>query len=227
MSRLLLIEDEPALRTGLQLLFSRAGLEVAEAGTAAEGWQKLSQADVIVLDWMLPDEPGTRLLERLRNDERFLNLPVLMLTARASEADRVEGLTRGADDYLAKPFSNAELLARVKALLRRAGKTARMERGGLVFDLERFEVFLDGVSLSLTRREFDVLAFLARRPGKVYSREELLEQVWGAEFVGTPRTVDQHIAQLREKLHENPRQPRFIETYRGVGYRFREVGQRG
>jgi len=207
---------------GLRLSLSRAGHQVLEAATATEAWEQLSQADLVVLDWMLPDEPGVRLLERLRRDGRYENLPVLMLTARAGEGDRVEGLTRGADDYLTKPFSTPELLARIQALLRRSGKGGRIERGGLALDLERHQARLDGEPLDLTRREFDLLAFLARHPGRVYSREELLERVWGPEFMGTARTVDQHVAQLREKLREDPKLPRFLETLRGVGYRFRE-----
>lgn len=199
-----------------------SGHQVLEAATATEAWEQLPQADLVVLDWMLPDEPGVRLLERLRRDGRYENLPVLMLTARAGEGDRVEGLTRGADDYLTKPFSTPELLARIQALLRRSGKSGRIERGGLALDLERHQASLDGQPLDLTRREFDLLAFLARHPGRVYSREELLERVWGPEFMGTARTVDQHVAQLREKLQEDPKLPRFLETLRGVGYRFRE-----
>ncbi|MER3481307.1 MAG: DNA-binding response regulator [Meiothermus sp.] len=222
MPKLLVVEDEPAVRMGLRLSLSRAGHQVLEAATATEAWEQLSQADLVVLDWMLPDEPGVRLLERLRRDGRYENLPVLMLTARAGEGDRVEGLTRGADDYLTKPFSTPELLARIQALLRRSGKGGRIERGGLALDLERHQARLDGEPLDLTRREFDLLAFLARHPGRVYSREELLERVWGPEFMGTARTVDQHVAQLREKLREDPKLPRFLETLRGVGYRFRE-----
>lgn len=223
MPRLLVVEDEPAVRMGLRLSLSRAGHQVLEAPTANEAWGLLAQADLVVLDWMLPDEPGVKLLERLRRDGRFESLPVLMLTARAGETDRVEGLTRGADDYLTKPFSTPELLARVQALLRRSGKSGRIERGPLELDLERHQAMLDGRTLELTRREFDLLAFLARHPGRVYTREELLERVWGQEFLGTARTVDQHIAQLRDKLGEDPKTPRFLETMRGVGYRFREI----
>lgn len=222
MSKLLLVEDEPSVRMGLRLSLSKAGHQVLEAPTAGEAWDKLAGADLVILDWMLPDEPGVRLLERLRRDGRYENLPVLMLTARASEGDRVEGLTRGADDYLTKPFSTPELIARVQALLRRVGKSGRLERGALSLDLERHQAFLDGHALELTRREFELLAFLARHPGRVYTREELLERVWGQEFLGTARTVDQHVAQLRDKLGEDPKAPRFLETLRGVGYRFRE-----
>jgi two-component system alkaline phosphatase synthesis response regulator PhoP len=222
MSRLLLVEDEPAVRMGLRLSLVRAGHQVLEAASAGEAWPLLEQADLVLLDWMLPDEPGVRLLERLRSDSRYETLPVLMLTARSGEGDRVEGLTRGADDYLTKPFSTPELLARVQALLRRSGRAGRIERGALVLDLERHQAYLRNTPLDLTRREFDLLAFLARHPGRVYTREELLERVWGQEFMGTARTVDQHVAQLREKLQEDPKSPLYLETLRGVGYRFRE-----
>lgn len=207
---------------GLRLSLSREGHQVLEAASASEGWGHLPQAELVILDWMLPDEPGVKLLERLRRDGRYEAIPVLMLTARAGENDRVEGLTRGADDYLTKPFSTPELVARVQALLRRVGKTGRLERNALSLDLERHQAYLEGNLLELTRREFDLLAFLARHPGRVYTREELLERVWGQEFLGTARTVDQHVAQLRDKLQEDPKSPRYLETLRGVGYRFRE-----
>jgi two-component system alkaline phosphatase synthesis response regulator PhoP len=219
---LLLIEDEPAVRMGLRLSLSQAGHQVLEASTAREGWELLQHADLLLLDWMLPDEPGVKLLERLRRDSRFEHLPVLMLTARSGERDRIEGLTRGADDYVTKPFSMGELLARIQGLLRRSGKSGRLERGELALDLERHQAQLGERILDLTRREFDLLVFLSRHPGRVYTREELLERVWGSEFLGTARTVDQHIAQLREKLGESAHAPRFLETVRGVGYRFRE-----
>lgn len=222
MSKLLLVEDEPSVRMGLRLSLAKAGHQVLEAANASEGWDKLPDADMVILDWMLPDEPGVRLLERLRRDGRYESLPVLMLTARSGEQDRVEGLTKGADDYLTKPFSTPELVARVQALLRRVGKSGRLERGVLSLDLERYQAYLDGHLLDLTRREFDLLAFLARHPGRVYTREELLERVWGQEFLGTARTVDQHVAQLRDKLQEDPKTPRFLETLRGVGYRFKD-----
>ncbi|WP_457630400.1 response regulator transcription factor [Oceanithermus sp.] len=217
MARVLVVEDEPALRFSLERSLLRAGFDVTVAASAAEGWEHLADADVLVLDWMLPDEDGLRFLARLRRTPAYESLPVLMLTARASEADRVEGLLGGADDYLTKPFSTAELAARLTALLRRGRPPLRLERGRLRIDRERMEVCLDGEDVSLTRREFDLLAFLAAHPGRVYAREELLERVWGADFAGTSRTVDQHVAQLREKLGRE-----WIETVRGRGYRFRE-----
>ncbi|WP_456481011.1 response regulator transcription factor [Oceanithermus sp.] len=218
MARVLVVEDEPALRFSLERGLRRAGFEVMSAASAAEGWERLEGADVLVLDWMLPDEDGLRFLARLRRTPRYEALPVLMLTARASERDRVEGLLGGADDYLTKPFSSAELAARLTALLRRSRVPERIERGPLRIELAAARVFLEGAEVALTRREFDLLAFLAAHPGRVYSREELLERVWGADFLGTLRTVDQHVAQLREKLGAG-----WIETVRGRGYRFVEA----
>lgn len=220
---MLLVEDEPAVRLGVRLALERAGHRVLEAGSAGEAWPLLKEAELVVLDWMLPDEPGVRLLERMRQGVHA-ELPVLLLTARAEVRDRVEGLSRGADDYLVKPFATEELLARLEALLRRAGKRKVLKRGPLLLDLERMEASLEGQPLPLTRREFELLAFLAQRPGRVYTREELLEAVWGPDYLGTPRTVDQHILQLREKLREDPKAPRFLETVRGLGYRFRGEG---
>ncbi|WP_298630103.1 response regulator transcription factor [uncultured Thermus sp.] len=220
MATVLLVEDEPAVRLGVRLALEKAGHRVLEATTVGEAWRLLEEAEAVVLDWMLPDEPGTKLLDRMRQGP-FPELPVLMLTARAEVRDRVEGLSRGADDYLVKPFATEELLARLEALLRRAGKRKVLKHGPLVLDLERKEASLEGQPLPLTRREFELLAFLAQRPGRVYSREELLEAVWGHDYLGTPRTVDQHVLQLREKLGEDPKAPRFLETVRGMGYRFK------
>ncbi|GGN06071.1 DNA-binding response regulator [Thermus composti] len=222
MATVLLVEDEPAVRLGVRLALEGAGHRVLEAGSVQEAWPLLKEAEAVVLDWMLPDEPGLKLLERARRGA-YPDLPVLILTARAEVRDRVEGLAQGADDYLVKPFATEELLARLEALLRRAGRRKALRRGPLFLDLERMEASLEDRPLPLTRREFALLAFLAQHPGRVYTREELLEAVWGPDYLGTPRTVDQHILQLREKLGENPKAPRFIETVRGLGYRFREA----
>jgi DNA-binding response OmpR family regulator len=216
-ARVLVVEDEASVRLALKLGLERAGFAVVEAASAAEAWGRFADVDLVVLDWMLPDEPGLRLLERLRGHPRGQRLPVLMLTAKGAEADRVAGLLGGADDYLTKPYSLAELVARLKALLRRAGKLGEIRRGALFLDLDRRQVFLAGRALSLTRREFDLLATLAAEPGRVFTREMLIDRVWGADYLGTPRTVDQHVAQLREKLG-----PGWIETVRGQGYRFSE-----
>jgi len=218
MARVLLVEDEPSLRFALVHGLRQHGFTVLDAADAREGWDRLAEADVVVLDWMLPDEDGLSFLARLRRTPQYEALPVLMLTARASERDRVEGLLGGADDYLTKPFSTAELAARLVALLRRSRGVEVLRRGELIVDTERGRVTLGGREVALTRREFDLLAFLARAPGRLYAREALLERVWGPDFLGTPRTVDQHVAQLREKLGEH-----WIVTVRGKGYRFTEA----
>ena len=218
MARILVIEDEPSLRFLLERGLEREGFSVLVAASATAGWELLDQADALVLDWMLPDEDGLAFLARLRRLPRYEKLPVIMLTARIAEADRVQGLLGGADDYLTKPFSMAELAARLVALLRRAPVQGPVTRGALSIDPERFEVRLAGQPLQLTRREFDLLLYLAAEPGRVFSREKLIEGVWGADFFGTLRTVDQHVAQLREKLGAG-----WIETVRGKGYRFVEA----
>jgi len=177
----LVVEDEPAVRLGVRLALERAGHRVLEAESAEAAWPLLKEAEAVVLDWMLPGEPGTKLLGRMRQGP-YPSLPVLMLTARAEVRDRVEGLSRGADDYLAKPFATEELLARLEALLRRAGKRKVLRRGPLLLDLERMEATLEDRPLPLSRREFELLAFLAERPGRVYTREELLEAIWGPDY---------------------------------------------
>ncbi len=217
----LLVEDELAVREALRFHLEHAGFTVLATGSALEAWDWLPGVDAVVLDWMLPDQPGLTWLKRLR-ESSFSSLPVLMLTARASEVDRVEGLDSGADDYLTKPFSSPELIARVRALLRRSKpQQTAVKQGSLEVRLMDAEVFLDGVRLELTRREFDLLRFLAANVGRVFSRQELLDKVWGLDFDGTERTVDQHITQLRQRLNETLEHPKFLETVRGKGYRMR------
>jgi two-component system, OmpR family, response regulator RegX3 len=217
----LLVEDELAVREALRFHLEHAGFTVRATGSALEAWAWLAGVDAVVLDWMLPDQPGLVWLKRLRESD-FSSLPVLMLTARASEVDRVEGLDSGADDYLTKPFSSPELVARVRALLRRTKpQQSAVKIGSLEVRTEDAEAFLDGVKLELTRREFDLLGFLAANVGRVFSRQELLDKVWGLDFAGTERTVDQHITQLRQRLNETLEHPKFLETVRGKGYRMR------
>ncbi|MDO4246276.1 winged helix-turn-helix domain-containing protein [Deinococcus sp. VB343] len=225
MSHVVVIEDEGTVRDVLRFHLERAGLRVsAYASTReAEDAGVLPQADALVLDWMLPGESGLGFLRRLRSDSDLRRLPVLMLTARAAEAERVEGLETGADDYLTKPFSAAELVARVRALLRRAQPEVpqSLTNGPLTVNLSAAEARVNGKPLNLTRREFDLLAFLTQHAGRVYSRTELLDRVWGADFLGGERTVDQHITQLRAHLGDDPGKPSFLETVRGKGYRMR------
>ncbi len=222
-STVLLIEDEPSVRVAVQFHLERAGFAVRPCGTALEGWAGLSGADVIVLDWMLPDESGLSWLQRMR-ESPHAKIPVLMLTARASEVDRVEGLDAGADDYLTKPFSAAELAARVRALLRRTvGERVKggVKVGALELNIDAGSANFAGRELNLTRREFDLLSFLAAHPGRVYTRQELLDKVWGVDFIGGERTVDQHVTQLRAHLEDEPSAPKYLETVRGKGYRMR------
>lgn len=212
--RVLIVEDEPAVRELIALHVARSGFRTLEAADAGGGWRRLGEADVIVLDRVLPDEDGDAFLRRLREHGSYAELPVLMLTARSSEVDRVGGLEAGADDYLTKPFSAAELVARLRALLRRARPRRLVEAGDVTIDLGASRVLRGGREVELTRREFDLVVFLASHPDRVFSRTQLLDHVWGEEFLGTERTVDQHIAQLRGRLGED-----LIETLRGRGYR--------
>ncbi len=213
-ARLLLVEDDALLRELVAHHLRAAGFEVIGAERASEAWERLPEADAVVLDWMLPDESGIAFLRRLRSRYGH-SLPVLMLTARAREAERVEGLESGADDYLVKPFGTAELVARVRSLLRRVARARRVSDGDLTLDLDGGTATLAGAELALTRREFDLLVYLMSHPGKTFSRLELLDAVWGAEFLGGERTVDQHVLQLRSALGQQ-----VVLTVRGRGYRF-------
>ncbi|AWN22270.1 DNA-binding response regulator [Deinococcus irradiatisoli] len=223
MSHVVVIEDESTVQGVLKFHLERAGLRVSTFSAVEDALPSLGSADALVLDWMLPGESGLSFLRRLRADRDLTTLPVLMLTARAAEAERVEGLESGADDYLTKPFSAAELVARVRALLRRtqAGAPQLITLGPLIIDVPAAEARKDNLNLNLTRREFDLLTFLALNAGRVYSRTELLDKVWGADFLGGERTVDQHVTQLRAHLGDDPAQPQFLETVRGKGYRMR------
>lgn len=213
----LVVEDDDAVREIVAFHLGKAGFAVKEARSAKEAWREAGGADAMVLDWMLPDESGISLLRRLRTTAAA-RLPVLMLTARAREAERVEGLETGADDYLTKPFSAAELVARVRALLRRVTPPTRVVVGPLTLDHAGGEVAWHGARRELTPREFELLHFLATNPGRVFSRTELLDRVWGSEFTGTERTVDQHVAQLRAAFSDD-----LIVTMRGRGYRLGDL----
>jgi two-component system OmpR family response regulator len=228
-SRILIIEDERTLLETIRYNLRHEGHEVLLAADGVEGLRKAREErpDLVILDLMLPGLDGFELLRRLRPDS---TVPVLVLTARESEVDRVVGLELGADDYLTKPFSMRELLARVKALLRRV-EMLRQERtaapavlrgAGLEVDLARRRVLRDGREVKLKPREFDLLAFLAAHPGHVFDRSVLLARVWGYDYSGDTRTVDVHVRGLREKLGPAPDGGPYVETVWGVGYRFRE-----
>lgn len=212
--RVLVVEDDDAVRELVAFHLSRAGFSPIEAPDAESAWPLVGEADAVILDRMLPGESGDMLLKRLRSHPELGGLSVLMLTARATEADRVGGLDDGVDDYVTKPFSAAELVARLRAVLRRSGRREVHELGDVRVDVEAAEVSVRGERVELTRREFDLLAFLAGNAGRVFARSELLDKVWGLEFDGGERTVDQHVAQLRSRLGED-----VVETVRGRGYR--------
>ncbi len=225
MASILIVEDDSTVREMLALNLKAEGHEVM---TAADGEIGLAAAresphDLIVLDVMLPKLDGLSICRLIRKDS---NVPILMLTARGTEVDKIVGLESGADDYIVKPFSLGEFLARVRALLRRSASTApplrkdRLEAKEITLDLISRRAYLRGDEVKLTHREFNLLAELMQNNGAVISRDLLLEKIWGREYVGDSRTVDVHIRWLREKLEDDPAYPQFIQTVRGAGYRF-------
>ena len=227
MTRLLVVDDDTNLRHTLGYAFRQEGFEVitAEDGDKAIASFRQTHPDLVILDVMLPGRDGFEVCRALRRESE---VPVIMLTARDTELDKVVGLEIGADDYLAKPFSTRELVARVRAMLRRtrratpAQSDARIEVDGLVLDGTRHRVTLTDREIELKPKEFDLLAFFMGHAGQVFGREQLLASVWGYDFAGDSRTVDTHVKTLREKLKDSAERPRWIETVRGVGYRFRE-----
>ena len=218
----MVIEDEKEIRDLLRYNLQRAGFRVAAAADGEEGLRQLfaSKPDALVLDLMLPGFNGLEILREVRGEPATNDLPVIVLTARGAEMDKLLGFDHGADDYLTKPFSPRELVARVQALLRRSkpsGAEGVIVRGELRVDSAAREVAIAGRALELTPREFDLLAFFVRHPSRVLTREELLRKVWGYDFVGETRTVDVHVRRLRAKLGEaHP----LIETVTGSGYKF-------
>ena len=224
--KILVVDDEEHIIELVELYLRKEGYQVVSAqdGDAAIEKFSVEKPDLLVLDIMLPGADGLDVLRQVRKTSR---VPVIMLTARESEVDKVVGLELGADDYLTKPFSARELVARVKAVLRRA-KPAEEElepvlvRGSLTIDSNRRRVEVKGGGeVELTAKEFDLLYVMAANPGIVLTRDRLMEKVWGYEYMGDTRTVDVYIRHLREKLTDDADNPRFIETVRGVGYRFK------
>ena len=219
----LLVEDDARLGAMVAEYLGRHDLDVTGAPAGARGLAALRRGhfDVVLLDVMLPGIDGLEVCRRLRATPEWAGLPVLMLTARGEDVDKIVGLELGADDYLAKPFNPRELLARIRAVLRRGagGATrARFTAGGLVIDYEAREVTLDGRRVVLTHHEFELLAALARAGGRVLSREQLMDTLRGQEYETFDRSIDVHVSKLRGKLEKDPRAPRYIKTVRGVGY---------
>lgn len=226
---ILTIDDEPHILELLEYNLAKAGYKVLRAETGEKGLEVLrsAQVDLVLLDCMLPGMDGMEVLREIRADLQLSLLPVMMLTAKGEEIDKVLGLELGADDYLSKPFSLRELEARVKALLRRSALTHRgtqpkeqFQSGGLVVNHEAREVTLQGTPVILSRKEYELLHMLITHPNQVFTREQLLEQIWGYDYFGETRTVDVHIRSLRKKLEKNPEQPEYIRTVRGIGYKF-------
>ncbi len=240
--RILVVEDDPDIASLISMHLTDNGFDVhlesrgdtalaainARNARNARNASEDSEFSLIVLDLMLPGLDGLSLCREIRSISGYV--PILMLTAKSTELDRVLGLEMGADDYLTKPFSVPELLARVKALLRRvealsakpqqAAAAAPIESNGIKIDVEKRQVLVEGVEIDLTAREFDLLQHLASRPGRVYSRVELLDQVWGYNYEGYEHTVNTHINRLRAKIEKDPANPVFVQTVWGVGYKF-------
>lgn len=223
---ILIVEDEPSITTLLKYNIEKAGYltDVAYNGEDAVRKAQSKQYDLIVLDIMLPKMDGLEVCQTLRSDQN--EVPILILTAKDSEYDRIKGLELGADDYLTKPFSPKELIARIKAILRRVNRHRGYDSvliiGELEIDKQHFEAKLQGKLLSLTRKEFELLAYLAKHKNKTLSREQLLSAVWDYDFVGDTRIVDVHVSRLREKIERDKSNPTYIQTVRGFGYKMEE-----
>jgi two-component system, OmpR family, response regulator ResD len=224
---ILIVDDEPGIVRLISMYLEREGFQTACARTGAEALSAVETGNpaLVVLDVMLPDIDGWEVCREIR---RSSDVPIIMLTARESDEDKIVGLEIGADDYVTKPFVPRELVARVKAILRR-GRAAppdvhegRLDFGDLVIEMEKREVTLHGEPITLRAKEYDLLVELAQKPGVVFSREKLLQDVWGYDFFGDSGTIDVHVRRLRAKLNDDSSKPKFIETVWGVGYRFKE-----
>lgn len=225
--RILVVDDEKLMVKGIRFSLEQDGMEVDCAYDGKEGLRlaKEQSYDLILLDVMLPQYDGFTLCQMIRE---FSDVPIIMLTAKGEDMDKILGLEYGADDYITKPFNILEVKARIKAIFRRADKAKKaipncrlIQKGKMKIDGDSRRVFVNEEEVNLTAKEFDLLELLAKNPGKVYSREELLNIVWGYEYPGDARTVDVHIRRLREKIEESPSEPKYVCTKWGVGYYFR------
>ena len=225
MTRVLVVEDEESFSDPLSYMLRNEGFEVAVAATGPEALDEFDRhgADLVLLDLMLPGLPGTEVCRQLRTRS---SVPVIMLTAKDSEIDKVVGLELGADDYVTKPFSSRELVARIRAVLRRHGgqteelEDAALEAGPVRMDVERHTVSVSGAGVQLPLKEFELLEMLLRNAGRVLTRMQLIDRVWGADYVGDTKTLDVHVKRLRAKIEPDPALPRYLVTVRGLGYKF-------
>lgn len=227
MQHVIVVEDEADIRDVVEYNLEKEGFRVSafESGERALHHLRGMAADLMILDIMLPGKDGFEICRRIRSDERLKDLPLIFLTARGDEVDRIVGLELGADDYVVKPFSPRELVARAKAVLRRRSKGEPANQvitaEGIQINASTQDVMVKGKDVKLSALEFKLLHWLVSHPRKVFSREQLLDHVWGYDRAVTPRTVDVHVRRLREKIEHTPEHPDFIETVRGFGYRFR------
>jgi two-component system, OmpR family, response regulator RegX3 len=226
-TRVLIVEDEESFADPLAFLLRKEGFTAAVAGTGQAALEEFDRngADIVLLDLMLPGMSGTDVCKALRQRS---GVPVIMVTARDSEIDKVVGLELGADDYVTKPYSARELIARIRAVLRRGGDAELdttlapgvLEAGPVRMDVERHVVTVDGQEVSLPLKEFDLLEYLLRNVGRVLTRGQLIDRVWGADYVGDTKTLDVHVKRLRSKIEPDPSAPRYLVTVRGLGYKF-------
>ena len=224
MTRVLVVEDEESFSDALSYMLRREGYEVEIAATGPEALTSFDRAgaDLVLLDLMLPGLSGTEVCRELRSRSK---VPIIMVTARDTEVDKVVGLELGADDYVTKPFSSRELIARVRAVLRRGGDpdeliTNTVEAGPVRMDVERHTVSVDGRSVNMPLKEFDLLELLLRNAGRVLTRGQLIDRVWGSDYVGDTKTLDVHVKRLRAKIEPDPGNPKYLVTVRGLGYKF-------
>ena len=223
MTRVLVVEDEESYRDALAFMLRKEGFDVVEAADGTEGLAAYDKAgaDIVLLDLMMPGVPGTEVCRQLRQRGP---VPVIMVTARDSEIDKVVGLELGADDYVTKPFSQRELVARIRAVLRRGQDVELMpdvvEAHGVRMDIERHEVSVDGRTVRLALKEFELLEMLLRNAGRVMTRGQLIDRIWGADYVGDTKTLDVHVKRLRTKIEADPGRPQVLLTVRGLGYKF-------
>jgi two-component system response regulator RegX3 len=224
MTRILVVEDESSFSEALEFLLGKEGFSVVTAATGTEALKKFEQGgiDLVLLDLMLPEISGTEVCRQIRAKSK---VPIIMLTAKDSEVDKVVGLEIGADDYVTKPYSARELVARINAVLRRnGGDVVQLDPGvmsvhGIRMDIDRHQVSIKGIPASLPLKEFELLEFLMRNAGRVLTRMQLIDRVWGSDYVGDTKTLDVHIKRLRAKIEDDPANPTIIQTVRGLGYK--------
>ncbi|WKD59918.1 response regulator transcription factor [Corynebacterium caspium] len=230
MTHVLIVEDESSLAEPLAFLLRKEGFtaDIVEDGPAALSSVRRGNIDIVLLDLMLPGMAGTEVCKQIRRDPQTADLPVIMVTARDTEIDKVVGLELGADDYVTKPYSSRELIARIRAVLRRRGNTVReaealdniLEGGRVRMDVESHEVLVAGEPVAMPLKEFDLLEYLLRNAGRVLTRQQLIEKVWGADYEGDTKTLDVHVKRLRSKIEAKPKSPRHLVTVRGLGYKY-------